>query len=100
MEKSIFDIFESNLPNPITFHWSSYCGKVTDAIYKGELITIEKHTGANMVALYTLTGNSLICSIDSKHENPVKAVSILHLRNPRLLKLEHLNINLYYINYE
>jgi len=100
MEKSIFDIFESNLLNPITFHWSSYCGKVTDVTYKGELITIEKHTGANVVALYTLTRNSLICSINSKHENPAKAASILYLRNPRLSKLEHLNTNLYYISYE
>jgi hypothetical protein len=102
MEESIFDLFESNLTNPLTLHWSSSCEKVAvkDFVYAGELITIEKHTGTQIVALYILTRSSLIWSIDVKYKNPVRAMSILHLRNPRLLKIERPSITLYYINYE
>eukprot|EP00826_Nyctotherus_ovalis_P024649 TRINITY_DN1902_c0_g1_i5.p1 TRINITY_DN1902_c0_g1~~TRINITY_DN1902_c0_g1_i5.p1 ORF type:complete len:103 (+),score=14.59 TRINITY_DN1902_c0_g1_i5:125-433(+) len=97
MEESVFDVFESLQEKPCYLYWFS-CLKpvpVHDFLYASELLTIDKSTGTFNKGFYVLTRSSLIRSVDLAFKNPVDALAILRLRNPRVFKIERPSLNLY-----
>ena len=100
MNNSLFDSFEFREVNPIYLKWEpikeSFKIDPEEVLYKEFLVTIEGKEQNSIRRLYTLTKNSLIESEKEISGNEFKYTSILKLRNPRVLKIQRIDVESFF----